>query len=124
MKSTVVKRSIVVAAHKTSTSLEDAFWEGLKDIAKAGQVTLSDLVGGIDADRARIMAREHAVKCPNCKALYELVRVEAGPETSNGEPTCQVCGGPLTAREGKFVLKYFLLRQAVRRRRQGRAKAV
>ena len=51
MKSTVVKRSIVLARHKTSVSLEDAFWEGLKDIAKARLVTLSDLVGGIDSDR-------------------------------------------------------------------------
>jgi predicted DNA-binding ribbon-helix-helix protein len=34
MKSPVVKRSIIVAGHKTSVSLEDAFWEGLKDIAK------------------------------------------------------------------------------------------
>ena len=51
MKSTVVKRSIVVAGHKTSVSLEDAFWEGLKDIAKAHRVTLSDLVGGIDTNR-------------------------------------------------------------------------
>ena len=33
MKSAVVKRSIVIAGHKTSVSLEDAFWEGLKDIA-------------------------------------------------------------------------------------------
>ena len=51
MKSTVVKRSIVLARHKTSVSLEDAFWEGLKDTAKARRVTLSDLVSGIDSDR-------------------------------------------------------------------------
>ena len=51
MKSTVVKRSIVVAGHKTSVSLEDAFWKGLKDIAKARRVTLSDFVGGIDTSR-------------------------------------------------------------------------
>ena len=51
MKSPVVKRSIVLAGHKTSVSLEDAFWEGLKDIARARRVTLSDLVGGIDLDR-------------------------------------------------------------------------
>ena len=51
MKSTVVKRSIVVAGHKTSVSLEDAFWEGLKDIAKARRMTLSDLVGSIDTNR-------------------------------------------------------------------------
>jgi predicted DNA-binding ribbon-helix-helix protein len=51
MKSPVVKRSIVLAGHKTSVSLEDAFWEGLKDIARARRVTLSDLVGGIDTNR-------------------------------------------------------------------------
>ncbi len=33
MKSPVVKRSIVIAGHKTSVSLEDAFWRGLKEIA-------------------------------------------------------------------------------------------
>ena len=53
MKSTVMKRSIVLAGHKTSVSLEDAFWEGLKDIAKTKRKTLSDLVSGIDLDRER-----------------------------------------------------------------------
>ena len=51
MKSPVVKRSIVIAGHKTSVSLEDAFWRGLKDIAVGRRVTLSDLVGAIDSDR-------------------------------------------------------------------------
>ena len=51
MKSTVVKRSIVLAGHKTSVSLEDAFGEGLKDIAKTKRKTLPELVGGIDIDR-------------------------------------------------------------------------
>ena len=51
MKSPVVKRSIVIAGHKTSVSLEDAFWNGLKDIALARQVSLSDLVASIDAGR-------------------------------------------------------------------------
>jgi predicted DNA-binding ribbon-helix-helix protein len=51
MNSTVVKRSIVLAGHKTSVSLEDAFWEGLKDIAKSKRKTLADLVGSIDTDR-------------------------------------------------------------------------
>ena len=51
MKSTVVKRSIVLAGHKTSVSLEDPFWEGLKEIAKDQRKTLSDLVGSIDTNR-------------------------------------------------------------------------
>lgn len=51
MKSPVVKRSIVIAGHKTSVSLEDAFWKGLKEIADDRDMTLSDLVSAIDADR-------------------------------------------------------------------------
>lgn len=51
MKSPVVKRSIVIAGHKTSVSLEDAFWTALKDIASAREMTLSDLVASIDTDR-------------------------------------------------------------------------
>ena len=51
MKSPVVKRSIVIAGHKTSVSLEDAFWTGLKDIAIAQRATLSDLVASIDGER-------------------------------------------------------------------------
>lgn len=51
MKSPVVKRSIVIAGHKTSVSLEDAFWKGLKDIADQRSVTLSDLVANIDSQR-------------------------------------------------------------------------
>lgn len=51
MKSPVVKRSIVIAGHKTSVSLEDAFWRGLKDIAVGRGMTLSELVATIDSDR-------------------------------------------------------------------------
>ena len=51
MKSSVVKRSIVVAGHKTSVSLEDAFWRGLKEIAGGRHITLSDLVAAIDSER-------------------------------------------------------------------------
>ena len=51
MKSPVVKRSIVIAGHKTSVSLEDAFWKGLKDIAGSRDMTLSELVATIDTDR-------------------------------------------------------------------------
>jgi predicted DNA-binding ribbon-helix-helix protein len=51
MKSPVIKRSIVIAGHKTSVSLEDAFWQGLKDIAAVRGMTLSELVATIDTDR-------------------------------------------------------------------------
>lgn len=51
MKSPVVKRSIMIAGHKTSVSLEDAFWRGLKEIALARHITLSDLIAVIDDGR-------------------------------------------------------------------------
>jgi hypothetical protein len=56
--------------------------------------------------------------CPKCKALYEVVKVEAGPETDKREIICSACCGPLAGREGKFVLKYFLLRKAIPPRRR------
>jgi predicted DNA-binding ribbon-helix-helix protein len=51
MKSPVIKRSIVVAGHKTSVSLEDAFWQALKEIARGRRSTLCDVVGDIDTQR-------------------------------------------------------------------------
>src|SRR5450432_2077668 len=53
MKSPVVKRSIVIAGHKTSVSLEDAFWKGLKEIALGRDLTLSQMVAAIDSERAQ-----------------------------------------------------------------------
>ena len=51
MKSPIVKRSIIVRGHKTSVSLEDAFWRGLKEIALGQRVTLSNMITEIDARR-------------------------------------------------------------------------
>ena len=47
----VVKRSIVIAGHRTSVSLEDAFWRALKDIAAERGLSLARLVVQIDAAR-------------------------------------------------------------------------
>jgi predicted DNA-binding ribbon-helix-helix protein len=51
MKSPVVKRSIVVGRHKTSVSLEEPFWNSMKEISQARGVTLSELVSEIDKNR-------------------------------------------------------------------------
>ena len=47
----VVKRSVVVGGHKTSVSLEDAFWTSLKDIATRCGITLSSQIDTIDRSR-------------------------------------------------------------------------
>jgi predicted DNA-binding ribbon-helix-helix protein len=51
MKSPLIKRSIVIGGHKTSVSLEDAFWQELKDIARNRCFTVSQTVAEIDARR-------------------------------------------------------------------------
>jgi predicted DNA-binding ribbon-helix-helix protein len=49
---TMRKRSVVIAGHRTSVSLETAFWAGLKEIADMRCVSVNRLVESIDAARA------------------------------------------------------------------------
>jgi predicted DNA-binding ribbon-helix-helix protein len=51
VRSPLVKRSLVIAGHKTSVSVEDAFWTALKDIAASRGTTVAELVAAIDAGR-------------------------------------------------------------------------
>jgi predicted DNA-binding ribbon-helix-helix protein len=51
MKSPVIKRSVIVRGHKTSISLEDEFWSGLKEIAQAQGASLTQTVTEIDTTR-------------------------------------------------------------------------
>jgi len=92
MNSPVVKRSIVIAGHKTSVSLEDAFWKGLKDIAAVRDTTLSDLVAAIDSTRRR----------GNLSSAIRLFVLEhfqtqrdGGPERGTGEHGSAAQGHPV-----------------------------
>ena len=51
MRSSISKRSIVIGGHKTSVSLEDAFWSDLKQIAYTQEASLSELIAKIDETR-------------------------------------------------------------------------
>jgi predicted DNA-binding ribbon-helix-helix protein len=53
-KRAVVKRSVVIGGHKTSVSLEEDFWLSLKHIAGERELTLSDLIAEIDAERDHV----------------------------------------------------------------------
>ena len=53
MKSPVIKRSIIIDGHKTSVSLEDAFWSSLKEIAHTESVAVSKMVTEIAKARRR-----------------------------------------------------------------------
>ena len=71
MKSSIVKRSIVIDGHKTSVSLEDEFWTTLKDIAHAECVAVSKIVADIDRKR-KVGNLSSAVR------LFVLDRTRAG----------------------------------------------
>ena len=51
MKSAIIKRSVVLNGHKTSVSLENEFWEGLREIAETQKTNLSNLVRQVDRNR-------------------------------------------------------------------------
>jgi predicted DNA-binding ribbon-helix-helix protein len=53
MSAGIVKRSISIAGHRTSISLEEPFWEELRTIASARGVSVQALVGSIDAGRGQ-----------------------------------------------------------------------
>ena len=51
MGSGIVKRSVSIAGHRTSISLEEPFWEGLREIAARETLSVQALIGRIDAER-------------------------------------------------------------------------
>jgi len=73
MKSSIVKRSIVIDGHKTSVSLEDAFWTTLKDIAHAESVAVSKIVADIDKKRKQ-------GNLSSAVRLFVLDRIRAGEQ--------------------------------------------
>ena len=54
MKSTVIKRSVVINGHKTSVSLEDQFWAALKEIAAERKLSMAELIAVVDHDRGKV----------------------------------------------------------------------
>ncbi len=57
------------------------------------------------------MSEVSPFECPQCAAVYRVVRVEAEPADDRAI-TCPVCDAPLRGRDGRFILKYFLVGQA------------
>ena len=47
------KHSLVIAGHRTSISLERAFWEALQAIARERQVSIASLVASVDTERGK-----------------------------------------------------------------------
>ena len=52
MRTSIIKHSIMISGHKTSVSLEDAFWTSLKTIAARRGLNISGLISEIDSERS------------------------------------------------------------------------
>jgi predicted DNA-binding ribbon-helix-helix protein len=78
-KSPVVKRSIVIADHMTSVSLEDEFWKGLKEIAALRRTKLTGLVSKIASQR------EHGNLSSACRIFVLNFYRNQVPNTEGGE---------------------------------------
>ena len=46
-----LKRSLTIAGHRTSLSLEPEFWQALQDAARVEKKTIASLVGDLDRTR-------------------------------------------------------------------------
>jgi predicted DNA-binding ribbon-helix-helix protein len=69
------KRSLTIARHRTSISLEDAFWDALGAIARADGKSVAALVGEID--RQRSAARRAGLNLSAAIRLYVLERTKS-----------------------------------------------
>ncbi len=73
MSGTVKKRSVEIAGHRTSLSLEQAFWRALKRIAARDGVSINTLIERID--------RERAGNLSSAVRIYVLERLEDEAES-------------------------------------------
>ena len=76
----IVKRSIIIAGHRTSVSLEDEFWKGLKESAGAHRMTLPKLVASINAER-RHGNLSSAIRLFVLDFYYQLIPVRKRPRS-------------------------------------------
>jgi predicted DNA-binding ribbon-helix-helix protein len=48
----VTKRSITVAGHRTSVSLEEPFWQALSEVAAERSTSVAAIIAAVDRDRS------------------------------------------------------------------------
>lgn len=69
----ILKRSVSIAGHRTSVSLEEPFWQALRDIADRESVSVQALIGRIDAERGE-QNLSSAIR------VFVLARLRSGSE--------------------------------------------
>ena len=88
---TIRKRSVRIAGHRTSLSLEAAFWDQLKAIADARGLSLNKLVAEIDTARSAVNSGQSLERHPRLRAQASRNRQKiVSPQSHKGhEGTCR-----------------------------------
>jgi predicted DNA-binding ribbon-helix-helix protein len=79
MPPSIRKRSVMIAGHPTSLTLEQPFWEALREVARRRGTSLNALIGGIDAARRGNLSSALRLFVLDCYRRGEL-----GPQTEGG----------------------------------------
>ena len=69
------KRSLTIARHRTSVSLEDEFWDALNDVARSEGKSVAALIGEIDQRRSELQDRQPSLSA--AIRLYVLERARS-----------------------------------------------
>ena len=75
----MVKRSVVIGGHKTSVSLEQPFWDVVREIAATETITVSAVLRRVDAARAQ-------ANLSSAVRVYVLQQVRARPIRGDTAP--------------------------------------
>ena len=73
---TIRRRAVLIAGHRTSVSIEDAFWTALKEIAAVDGISLNRLVTTIDEARSGNLSS--AIRVHVLQRLRERATAVAG----------------------------------------------
>jgi predicted DNA-binding ribbon-helix-helix protein len=81
MPGTIRKRSVLIAGHSTSLSLEEAFWRDLRDVARRRGLSLNALIAAVDGERRGNLSSALRLFVLDCYRRGEL-----GPNVRGGRP--------------------------------------
>ena len=85
MSQAIKKRSVEIAGHRTSLTLEAAFWRALKRLATQDGISINKLIERIDRDRHGNLSS--AVRVYVLERLEAQAAPEAGPEAESSSRT-------------------------------------
>ena len=87
------KRSVTLAGHRTSLSVEQVFWDELKALAAEEGISLQSLIERLDQERIEgaetTISLSGAIRVHVVERLRQKLRHQASSSPAAGEPPCR-----------------------------------